>query len=387
MEEDKITLNGTEVNISEILAESSSEVEAIRKIHEVTGASFPEAMDAFKKYKKEHNVVYKTTEEKAPAITESEQSQNDTYYETQNDNGKRKIITGILCAAIAVISIFVCVTLAKLTDYRKGRAYSEDNQDLIASTSDISDEPVITESPTVTEMPSVTEDPTPTEPEEVVSDVEITFRDIPWGTSYTSVNEMLGSLSFLPIAGEGYVSPSVDAVLLDNDIEGINFEYNDINIVASALDPELDVAGYTTSDVSLYFAYSVENGTVLKTEENSQLYEAQYRIEPTDLQSAKVDLIEKLSSLYGSPAKESESRNIFDHFETYTYWYGANDTELVLKTEDTSNDTTGFFVDVITISYAWRGGDTLLQSASDALAEEARANESNIYGNSSTDGL
>lgn len=51
--EDKTTLNGTEINIGEILSEYQSEVEAVRKIHEITGASFPEVMDVVKKFKKE----------------------------------------------------------------------------------------------------------------------------------------------------------------------------------------------------------------------------------------------------------------------------------------------------------------------------------------------
>ena len=218
-------------------------------------------------------------------------------------------------------------------------------------------------------------------------DTEIVFRDIPWGTNFSEINQTYGSLSWLPIKGENFISPSVDAVLLDDDLKGIDFEYNDINIIASAMNQEWEVAGYHPTEIKMYFAYTPVDGILTKTDENSALYGAQYIIEPTSLEDATNDLKSKISSLYGEPSKETTDSDIYGNRSTLLHWYGANDTELVLKSTDTSDDATGIYTDTIAISYAWRKGDELMQTASDTLAAEAAADESGIYGNSSVDGL
>ena len=71
----------------------------------------------------------------------------------------------------------------------------------------------------------------------------------------------------------------------------------------------------------------------------------------------------------------------------YTYWYGQNDTMLVLKSVNTENDTTDLYEDEIYISYVWLKGDELLLQASDTLKQEAINKEKEIYGNNSTNGL
>lgn len=222
---------------------------------------------------------------------------------------------------------------------------------------------------------------------ENISEKEIVFRDIPWGTNYETVEQTYGEMNWVTIYGEEFVTPSVDAVLLDNDYAGIDFENKDINIIASALNEETEVAGYTTSDIDLYFSYNVENGKILRTENGSSLYGAKYTIEPSDLESATADLIEKLSSLYGEPYKNSTDSDMFGNIMEYTYWKGANNTELVLKSQDSSSDESGIYSDKITISYAWRNGDNLLQEASDTIATEKGSDESSVYGNESVDGL
>lgn len=222
---------------------------------------------------------------------------------------------------------------------------------------------------------------------EIISEKEIVFRDIPWGTNYETVEQTYGEMNWLAIYGEDFVAPSVDSVLLDNDYAGIDFENKDINIVASALNGEAEVAGYTTTNIDLYFSYNVEDGKILKTEADTSLYGAKYTIEPSDLESATADLIEKLSSLYEEPYKNSTDSDMFGNIMEYTYWKGANNTELVLKSQDASDDESGMYNDKITISYAWRNGDNLLQEASDAIATEKGSDESSIYGNQSVDGL
>ena len=54
---------------------------------------------------------------------------------------------------------------------------------------------------------------------------------------------------------------------------------------------------------------------------------------------------------------------------------------------DSSNDTSDIYSDTITVSYAWRTGDELLQNGSDFLKREAEELERKQYGNGNSDGL
>ena len=76
------------------------------------------------------------------------------------------------------------------------------------------------------------------------TDKEITFRDIPWGTNYTDVDNTLGEFNLMKIAGEDYQTKSIDDIIY-GDYQGIDFKYNDINIIGSSLNNDVDVAGYT----------------------------------------------------------------------------------------------------------------------------------------------
>lgn len=227
---------------------------------------------------------------------------------------------------------------------------------------------------------------TATETETPISDKEILFMDIPWGTSFTDVDKSHGELDLWGITGEGYMTYSVDEIIL-GDYQGIEFEYDDINIIGNAFNGETEVAGYTTSEVSLYFAYNIVDGKLNKIEEESSLYGARYVFLTENLQETSNDLKQKITSIYGEPQKETTDTDIYDNQYTYTYWYGQNSTVLVMKTQNSENDTTDLYEDEITLAYAWLKGDELLQSASDYLKEEAIEKEQENYGNENTDGL
>lgn len=222
--------------------------------------------------------------------------------------------------------------------------------------------------------------------EKVISDKEILFKDIPWGTNYTEVDRILPELNMMSMNGEAFRTFSTDEIVL-GDYQGIDFEYNDINIVGICSNDEMEVAGYTTSDMSLYFAYIPVDGVLTKTENDSALYGAQYVFTPQNLDAMSEDLIEKLSSVYGEPSERINDKDMWGNEYEYVYWYGQNNTELVMKIVDTTNDTTDVYENEIVLSYVWRDGDKLLQQASDILKQEAIQNEKEIYGNDSVEGL
>jgi len=278
-------------------------------------------------------------------------------------NGKKGIsIAGLICSAIPALIFFVMMLIV----IAGSGTYTPDTEN--------NSEGIVSEKtdPDSDEMPKY--------------DKEILFRDIPWGTNYTEVDEMLGELNLWALSGESFRTFSTDEIIL-GDYQGIDFDYNDINIIANAYNGEVDVAGYTTRDVVLYFSYIPVDGILTKTEEDSALYGARYEFDTQNLNAMSSDLVSKLTSLYGEPSKTTSKSDIYKNEYTYTYWYGANDTVIVLKTQNTEKDTTNLYEDEIIISYVWLKGDELLQNASDLLKEEAIQKEEDVYGNDSTGGL
>lgn len=222
------------------------------------------------------------------------------------------------------------------------------------------------------------------EDSEVTYCQEITFMDIPWGTSYTEVNKSHPQMDLFAYAGDSFKTYSIDDIVL-GDYQGIDFEYDDINIIGYSF-AEKEVAGYTTNNISFYFAYGMVDGVLLQTEENSKLYGGQYVFETKNLENMAEDLKNKLSSIYGESDKFIEDNDFMGNHYTYTYWYGDNDTLVVLKTLNAEEDDE-IYLDEITISYVWLNGDNLLQQASDYLELKARSEEEKVYGNENTDGL
>lgn len=229
----------------------------------------------------------------------------------------------------------------------------------------------------------------PTKPSEdiVLLEKEITFMDIPWGTTFDKVDETHGELDLWGISGEGYKTFSVDDIAL-GEYKGIDFEYDDINVIGHCRNNEIDVAGYVTSDVNMYFLYTVNENNVLNQEESdSVLYGAQYIFEAKNLESMTTDLKQKISSVYGEPQKTTTDTDWMKNVSAYTYWYGQNDTLLVMKSFNTENSTSDLYKDEITLSYVWLKGDYYLQKASDWLKEQAIKEEESNYGKDNTNGL
>ena len=134
------------------------------------------------------------------------------------------------------------------------------------------------------------------------------------------------------------------------------------------------------SDCAMYFVGIAKDGTYILSDEDSILYAACYRIESTNIETAKEDLKTKISSVYGDPdsTREIEPYANAPITEEYIYWYGANDTVLVL-----SSDEGG----IITISYVWLGGEELLKNALDSTENAQSEIEEGIYGYGNTSGL
>lgn len=286
-------------------------------------------------------------------------------------------VAGLVCSAIGIVAFLATISDSTATDADKTNG--NENTEISLEEDENSEAHNMIEENQIENQES--------EVSEVeVEEIEILFRDIPWATSFPEVDEKLGSWELWNASGESCKTCSVDDILL-GDYKGIDFEYGGINVIAIATKGEQEVAGYTTSGIQLYFAYLPIGDYLTYEEKDTALYGAQYQFEPTNSEEMYADLTEKLESLYGSPDKVTEDTDLWDNKYTYTYWYGANDTEIVLRRLDSTNDTTGLYKDEIYLTYAWRNGDELLQNASDAVKQEKADAERDVQGNGNVNGL
>ena len=216
---------------------------------------------------------------------------------------------------------------------------------------------------------------------------EILFRDVPWGTNYIDVTQLLPEFDWYDMSFDGMRNYSVNEIVTGG-VDYFDFNNYNLTLVAQPFsNKEIDVAGYTTSDMELYFAYTPTNGEIIRENSNTALYGATYEIEPENLESASTDIINKLTSLYGEPVDEQKETDYLGLFETRTYWKGANDTEVVVRSVDASADTSNLFNDELWIAYVWEKGDDILKEADSIISKTNGDSEASVYGNGSTNGL
>lgn len=227
-----------------------------------------------------------------------------------------------------------------------------------------------------------------TVPVSAATDKEILFRDIPWGTNYTDITNILPDFDWNTMSYENMRTYPVQEVLTDDDGKFDVFVNGNINMIAYPFtDGNTEVAGYTTSDIELYFAYTPVDGQLQQEDSLTALYGARYIFDPQNLQSMYDDLTSKLSSLYGEPDDVTNDKDWLGLKYTHTWWHGANDTVVVLHSLDSSEDETDLYEDELWIAYAWEKGDDLLKTADDTISQTNSDAESQAYGNGATDGL
>lgn len=215
---------------------------------------------------------------------------------------------------------------------------------------------------------------------------EILFKGIPWATDIETVKNSLETMRWSDWHGEGMDTCPTDSIIKD-DLAYNRFAYTDINVHSITHNPDTKVAGYDIDEIDLYFAYVPdETGFINAENPDTSFYAASYHLIFNDLNGACNDLTEKLSSLYGDYDNQESEEQWTKTKTEWTYWNGANDTAVVLKKEDNTENVFDL-KDAITIIYVWYKGDELLQNASDAIDKEKGSAESSVYGDGNTEGL
>lgn len=212
------------------------------------------------------------------------------------------------------------------------------------------------------------------------------FRDIPWGSTYRDVKNQLYEFDWYEMYSEYMQTYSVDDIIY-GDYEGIKFDNSGFNMVSTPFTiKETNVAGYSTSDIMLYFAFPVtENGLEINTED-AIFYGATYEFKPKDYDNMYEDLRSKLASLYGVSIKTKKETDWLGIEETCNLWGVVGDVYISLRGKKV-NDEESLSEDTITINYAWKDGDDLLEKASWQMEKEAIEKEAVAYGNKDTSGL
>ena len=212
-------------------------------------------------------------------------------------------------------------------------------------------------------------------------DTAIVFRNIPWGSTYSDTMSKMADTN----TSWERLSPATGRKTTINQITENGIEFFEFDTYAytytSYNSSQIMVAGYKTSSITLYFAYSVdENGGLPMDQEHTQFYLAKYKFEPTDLVAMTADLKNKLSSLYGE-VKFTESDNmVIDNH--YYIWTGSDNTVAVLQSEEYPTGSKYIYV-----WYGWMKADEIRNVANSIQFEEARAEEMKNFGLDNTDGL
>ena len=177
-------------------------------------------------------------------------------------------------------------------------------------------------------------------PLSALADQEILFRGIPWGTSASELEKkdffQYGSFSDSSMPFEDSFTEEARWRAMAYIGTGTD---HDAGFEATCYG-KIKVAGFETSSIHLYCAYSIENGELVKDKSKSRFYGADYVFNPLDYAFAYNTLVQKLTDLYGEGTEEKIRESTFlaegGNLDTcememaVTRWDGANDTHLII---------------------------------------------------------
>lgn len=181
----------------------------------------------------------------------------------------------------------------------------------------------------------------------------ITFRDVPWGSTRTEAEAILGPAS----GSRSFVYSGFVTIYPDG--RGLSTYYNDGS-----------VAGYAVPQITLDYVYPVLDGKILRDDNLAIICSGRYVIKDVgDIHAVMDDLTAKLSALYGSYTQSIYGR----------LWTDIKGNTITLQSGDTS----------VYLLYYPSYRDALLEAAAQAIADERAEQEEllRIQNQNNTDGL
>ena len=214
---------------------------------------------------------------------------------------------------------------------------------------------------------------------EEIKDYSITFRGIPW---YSKKSE---AESVILESGENVVG-SLGAPNLMENLRGAfvwdyTMEDQEFQVDGAGCRGwynHIDVAGYTPTYVWAYYLYPIQDGALIKDDEEAEFYFAYYEFmagDFSDYDAIYEDLGQKLESLYGTPQE-----NISDYFKT-KIWFD-NDKNMIVLSSLRMNDN-------VKLAYIASGANERLEESMGILDAETLAGENaeREENKNNTDGL
>lgn len=179
-----------------------------------------------------------------------------------------------------------------------------------------------------------------------IQEGEITFRNIPWGSSFKTASKEFANAKSSMGKLDGNFLTSYGNMIRDLHevvawFPSINTERDELGMCGVVKYPEVQVAGYDLERIKLFFAYLTnEFGEVRRTEKYTALFAAMYNISVPggEYDSTISDLKTKLVGLYGDLKTTYDGKK--NGYGTKAYiWEGTNSTYVCLC--DSLNE--GFF--------------------------------------------
>ncbi|MCR4621182.1 MAG: hypothetical protein K5663_03800 [Clostridiales bacterium] len=170
---------------------------------------------------------------------------------------------------------------------------------------------------------------------------EILFRNIPWGTPASELEKLdfMSLSSFHDASMPFQNSFTIESTWRTVQSNGTEFHAG-YTATCYTWNGQVKVAGYETSSIHMYCAYSLNGNTLLKEKEDSRFFAADYVFKPLDYKFAYTSLTQKLTDLYGEGTIERSIEKSWmaenghsDDVEiemNITTWNGANDTHVVI---------------------------------------------------------
>lgn len=198
---------------------------------------------------------------------------------------------------------------------------------------------------------------------------EIKFRDFEWGGNYNETALKIEGLDYPLKFDDGGLTAgqSVDQVINETGTL-YNAKYHIHGCASSGFsnDAKINVAGYTTRALYLYYAFPVENGVILANQDDAKFYCGEYCFVTTEPDLMIKDLKGKMTDLYGQCDAEKTKGDL-----TSYCWYGANKTVVALVLDNHYDYLYSAYN--VKLIYGWYGGDDLLEEAYMTYFSEAGA--------------
>lgn len=170
---------------------------------------------------------------------------------------------------------------------------------------------------------------------------EILFRNIPWDTSTRDIVYSLyinDNIQIMDMCLYTEIGLSDwNAELTFNNDDSIYVKKGGIEFTLSNptnIDGEnIDLAGYSISNIDMYFMYKNSGESISLEPDDAIFYKAIYRMKVVNAKDVYNDLVKKMTSIYGTPKKNKETRkhlvlNAKDYVEykESAQWIGNNKT-------------------------------------------------------------